>query len=183
MNFFTSDTHFGHTNILRYDSRPFQTITEHDAELIRRWNIVVQPADVVYHLGDFAWHRNVGDIEALLKCLHGTKILITGNHDEKAVSKAQGWAKVTPYHEVTIEEQKICLFHYRMVVWNRSHHGSWALHGHSHGTLPVLKTAKTLDVGTMCWSYSPVSFYEIKVEMDRRSFVPVDHHGVNEVQR
>ena len=179
MNWFTSDTHFGHANILKYDRRPFATIEEHDAALIRRWNAVVEPGDVVYHLGDFTWHSKVPDIERLLTQLHGTKILITGNHDEKTVSKAKGWVKVTPYHEVTIDGQKIVLFHYRMVVWNRSHHGSWALHGHSHGSLPQIMTAKTFDVGTMCWSYAPLSFPEVAEEMQKRTFVPVDAHGDN----
>lgn len=177
MEWFTSDTHWGHENVLRYDNRPFSSIEEHDEELIRRWNVCVQPGDIVYHLGDVAWHNKQVDVERLLKRLRGTKILICGNHDQKSVVKAEGWAKVTPYHEITIQGQKICLFHYRMTVWNRSHHGSWALHGHSHGTLPVSVTSKTLDVGTMCWSYAPVSFPEIATAMQGKIFVPVDAHG------
>lgn len=174
---FTSDTHWGHTNIIKYDNRPFASVYEHDEALITNWNAVVNPGDVVYHLGDVAWHRNVIDVECLLRKLHGTKILIQGNHDEKTVTKAKGWAKVCYYHEITVNGQKIVLFHYRMVVWNRSHHGSWALHGHSHGTLPVTTTAKTFDVGTMCWNYRPICFDEVAKEMDKRSFVPVDAHG------
>lgn len=176
MNWFTSDTHFGHANILKYDHRPFASITEHDEALIQNWNAVVSPGDVVYHLGDVAWHRHVPDIDLLLGRLHGTKILILGNHDEKTVARSKGWAKVTPYHEISVNGQKICLFHYRMVVWNRSHHGSWALHGHSHGTLPDNLQAKTFDVGTMCWGYRPISYEEVSEEMQRHSFVPVDAH-------
>jgi calcineurin-like phosphoesterase family protein len=184
MKWFTSDTHFGHANILKYDSRPFATIEEHDESLIERWNAVVSSGDVVYHLGDVAWHSRISmPIDMLLARLHGTKILILGNHDAGPVEKAKGWAKVTPYLEISEGGQKIVLFHYRMVVWNRSHHGSWALHGHSHGTLPVNLQAKTFDVGTMCWEYRPISFDEVAEEMQRHSFKPVDHHGVSEVQR
>ena len=53
MKWFTSDTHWGHANILKYDNRPFATIDEHDEELVRRWNAVVAPGDVVYHLNIF----------------------------------------------------------------------------------------------------------------------------------
>jgi calcineurin-like phosphoesterase family protein len=177
MYWFTSDTHFGHTNILKHDKgrfkRPWNTIQEHDEGLIERWNAVVQPGDVVYHLGDFAWHRDVFNIEVLLGRLHGTKILILGNHDEKTVAKAKGWAKVTPYHEISYgyNGQKIVLFHYRMTVWNQSHRGSWALHGHSHGMLPEIYTAKTFDVGTMCWGFRPISVSEVALEMSKRTFL------------
>lgn len=176
MHWFTSDTHFGHAKVLGYDSRPFATIEEHDEALIANWNAVVSPGDVVYHLGDVAWHHDVADMDVLLARLHGTKILILGNHDAKTVSKAKRWAKVTPYHEITINGQKIVLFHYRMVVWNCSHYGSWALHGHSHGTLPQNLNAKTFDVGTMCWNYRPISYDEVAHQMQQHKFTPVDHH-------
>ena len=177
MIWFTSDTHFGHANIIKYDARPFTSIEEHDEALARNWNACVGKADVIYHLGDFAWHRQVTDVDMLLARLHGTKILIFGNHDEKTVYKSRHWAKVTPYHELTVSGQKICLFHYRMVVWNRSHHGSWALHGHSHGTLPINLKAKTFDVGTMCWGYRPISYEQVAEEMAKHTFEPVDAHG------
>lgn len=50
--FFTSDLHFGHENVLRFDSRPFATVEEMDSELIRRWNAKVGRGDLVYVLGD-----------------------------------------------------------------------------------------------------------------------------------
>lgn len=178
MIWFTSDTHFGHANIIKYDGRPFSSIKEHDETLVRNWNSVVAPGDVVYHLGDVCWHHREIDIVALLASLHGTKILIKGNHDRsnKHVLRSTQWAKVCDYEEITYRDQRIVLFHYRMVVWNRSHHGAWALHGHSHGSLPINLAAKTFDVGTMCWGYMPISFDQVAKEMSRHSYVPVDGH-------
>lgn len=78
--FFTADTHFGHKNILQYEAahRPFKTIEEHDAELVKRWNSVVSPKDIVYHLGDFAFGvKNI----AIAAELNGRKRLVMGNHD------------------------------------------------------------------------------------------------------
>lgn len=80
--FVTSDSHFGHRGILSFPStkpyRQFETIEDHDEELIRRWNEGVGPKDTVYHLGDFCFgKRNI----ALAGRLNGHKRLIMGNHD------------------------------------------------------------------------------------------------------
>ena len=53
--FFTSDTHFGHQNILRFCDRPWATIAEHDQALIENWNDTVPEDAVVVHLGDFSY--------------------------------------------------------------------------------------------------------------------------------
>ena len=55
MNFYISDTHFSHANCLAFDNRPFKTVEEMDAEMIRRWNAVVNNVDLVYILGDLHW--------------------------------------------------------------------------------------------------------------------------------
>jgi calcineurin-like phosphoesterase family protein len=48
---------------------------ETHAELERRWNVVVPPDGVVYHLGDASFRRN-SETLALLKRLNGSKHLI-----------------------------------------------------------------------------------------------------------
>lgn len=180
MIWFTSDPHFGHRNIIQYSGRPFANLQAHDAALIANWNACVRPADVIYCLGDFAFYRKQEEVERLLARLNGTKFLITGNHDHEATRRAKGWAKVTPYHEISPvvdgAKQLICLYHYRMVVWNRNHYGSWALHGHSHGTLPKNFQSRTIDVGVDCYNYTPVSLAEVTLDMAAYSFTPVDGH-------
>lgn len=78
--FFTSDTHFGHKNILEYEkeARPFETVEEMNEHLIQSWNETVRAKDIVYHLGDFAFGAsNV----AIADRLNGNKRLVMGNHD------------------------------------------------------------------------------------------------------
>ena len=78
--FFTADTHFGHDNIIKYESalRPFATIEAHDEALISRWNAKVKPRDTVYHLGDVLFRLESFE---LLGRLNGVKRLVLGNHD------------------------------------------------------------------------------------------------------
>lgn len=78
---FTGDLHFGHENVLAFDNRPFATVDEMDAELIRRWNNKVGKGDLVYVLGDLIWKSRNNDAPALIKSLNGQIILIKGNHD------------------------------------------------------------------------------------------------------
>lgn len=87
----TSDTHFGHKNIMDYC--PWRTdwarsIEEHDARLIEAWNLVVAPEDVVFHLGDFALCKKER-IAEIRKQLHGKIHLALGNHDRSAKSMTE----------------------------------------------------------------------------------------------
>lgn len=79
--FITSDTHFGHTNIIKYCNRPFTSAEEMDEQLIKNWNSVVGPDDVVIHCGDFALYHDKEKIAEVVQRLNGRKILILGNHD------------------------------------------------------------------------------------------------------
>ena len=67
---FTSDTHFGHANIIRFCARPFESLGAIDAAMIANWNATVRPDDVVWHLGDFAV-RNARSPDEYLRRLNG----------------------------------------------------------------------------------------------------------------
>lgn len=78
-----ADTHFGHKNIIDYESRPFDNVEEMDNRIIELWNSVVAKDDLVYVLGDFTLSRKMDIIKSLANQLHGRKILIMGNHDTR----------------------------------------------------------------------------------------------------
>ena len=48
----TSDIHLQHKNIIKYCSRPFQTVDEMDEQIITNWNEVVKKNDTVFIIGD-----------------------------------------------------------------------------------------------------------------------------------
>ena len=79
-----ADTHFGHKNVIQYCERPFSSVEEMNEELIKKWNSVVKPDDIVYHLGDFSMTSNKEKVAELVACLNGRIVLIMGNHDQKS---------------------------------------------------------------------------------------------------
>ena len=78
--FVIGDTHFGHSNIIKYCNRPFRDVEEMDRVLIKNWNETVSNQDIVIHLGDFALCTRERAKE-ICSQLNGKKILIKGNHD------------------------------------------------------------------------------------------------------
>lgn len=78
-----ADTHFGHENIIKYESRPFNNVEEMNKQLIALWNSTVGKDDLVYILGDFTLSRRMDVIKNLVNALNGRKILIMGNHDTR----------------------------------------------------------------------------------------------------
>lgn len=149
-----------------------------DEALIENWNRCIKRNDRVYHLGDFSFY-NAKDTEVILRRLNGQKHLILGNHDRFASnSEVEKYFKsISQIKDIRVGKQRIVMCHYAMLSWNVMHHGSWMLHGHSHGSLAVDMTKKRMDVGVDAVpNLSPVNFDFIQAEMDKRVFVPVDHH-------
>lgn len=80
MNLYISDLHFGHSNVINFDKRPFSDTTEMDNAMIYLWNSRVSTDDNVYVIGDFSY-RSIHPAEWYLRQLKGHKHLIIGNHD------------------------------------------------------------------------------------------------------
>lgn len=171
MNWFTADTHFGHKNVIPYCNRPFASVEEMDAELIRRWNFLVKPDDVVFHLGDFAF---CGAIRAgiILSELNGLKVLIRGNHDRGYTDtkwKRLGFYEVKQSDFKTISGAPVRMSHFPFAgqeadtrdfsKYQLKDNGGWLLHGHVHEAWK--QQDKMINVGVDQWAYAPVSEEEI----------------------
>lgn len=162
MIFFTSDTHFGHSNIIRYCGRPFATKEEHDQALIDNWNAVVQPGDTVYHLGDFGF----GDSAYLRKLagkLRGQINLIRGNHDTNLSQMADrfGFIKDTHLLKTKINDTPLAIFlsHYPHRTWPHRPRNAYHLYGHVHNNMEPY--GLSFDVGVDCWNYAPLSLLQV----------------------
>lgn len=132
MNFYISDLHIGHENVLKHDGRLFKNTDEMASEIIRRWNSVVTFNDSVYVLGDFAW-KNIEGLEVLSQ-LVGKKYFILGNHDKltNEMRAYFGWVKDI----ATVEDNgvQVVLCHYPVAHWRNQYRGAVHLYGHIHNT-------------------------------------------------
>lgn len=174
--YFTSDTHFGHDDIIKFCHRPFKDVEEMNSELIRRWNEKVGPDDTIFHLGDFAFGGS--DIwNNILKQLNGHKILIIGNHDIKNLREGymQYFDYVGPQLLLNIEERSVYLNHYPFLCyggsWGSPKNAVYQLFGHVHSgpTSSGLDTERLVslfkyqyDVGVDNNNFTPISWSEVK---------------------
>lgn len=180
---FTSDTHFGHGNIITYSKRPFKTVEEMDEELINRWNERVGKGDLIFHLGDFLFKGGRERMEEILSRLNGQIHLVKGNHDRDVDRYKNKFVWIKDLAEVKVPDdeaeegkQRIILCHYAMRVWKNSHHGSWHLYGHSHGSLREDMNSRSFDIGVDMNGYAPVSYEEVKERMRGKRWEAIDHH-------
>jgi calcineurin-like phosphoesterase family protein len=69
--FFTSDLHFGHSNVINYSNRPFSSVEEMDQILVSNWNDVVTNKDRVIIAGDLAMRYSSDYAYNIVKKLKG----------------------------------------------------------------------------------------------------------------
>lgn len=178
MDFFISDTHFFHKNIIKYSNRPFSSVEEMNEQMILRWNQKVKDGDRVFHLGDFGFAPKA-KLQGVFDRLNGQKHLIRGNHDHDA-EKLYGWVWVKDMYEPKINGIKVVMCHYGMRVWNESHRGAIQLYGHSHGTLPG--NTQSMDVGVDTGNnFYPYSFDEVVAKLKTLpEYKLADYHGTTD---
>ena len=165
MNFYISDLHFGHANVIRHDERPFADVGEMDAAMMERWNAAVGKDDDVYVVGDFCY-RSGRTADWYLRRLAGRKHLIVGNHDwltlrnPKAVAM---FASVDSILEIEDGGRLVVLCHYPLAEWRNLLRGSWHVYGHIHNkrnaTWAFMRTfPHALNAAAPLNGYAPVPF-------------------------
>jgi len=133
MNFYISDIHAWHENVLTFDNRPFANLDEMHSTIKSNWNNIVTNNDTVYILGDFLWKYTDESIN-WVKSLNGNKRLIKGNHDKCHDTKFKNLFQViTPYEEINDEGIRVVLCHYPISLYNGHYHKAIHLYGHVHG--------------------------------------------------
>lgn len=170
MIWFTSDTHFGHANVLRFCDRPWESIEQMNKALVDNINARVAPSDTLYLLGDFSFKMPVEaarELRGKIRCrdIHW----VPGNHDKDWSQPAVAGTFVVepPITTLKLESgRKVVMCHYPIMDWPGLGHGSIHLHGHIHATKEYNEWNRALrllryDVGVDANDYAPVSIDEI----------------------
>jgi calcineurin-like phosphoesterase family protein len=188
---FTSDCHFNHDKPFIYNRRfGCDSREEYTELLIYLWNEAIKPTDIVFDLGDFIFQDGTGQKAwSILSRLNGIHYLLWGNHNS-GVKSVFGDQEHYPYKildkvifvdhyvEIVIDKQGIILCHYPIASWNDMMHGTWMLHGHSHGTFPDEQFGKMLDVGQDLFP-GLVTYEGVKSILDKREPKQLDFHTQN----
>lgn len=185
MLYFTSDLHFGHSNIVKFtDRNKVTTSEEHDNWLIDLWNKQVKKSDTVYVLGDISFAKFDRTAEIFSK-LNGAIFVVKGNHDRredldklKNLHLIQHWYE---YKEIKHNSNSICLFHFAIACWHKQGHGSWHLYGHSHGNYQ--QDGLCLDVGidsayNIFGEHRLFSYEDVQRIMQTKEVQVKDHHKI-----
>jgi calcineurin-like phosphoesterase family protein len=182
IDFFTSDCHYGHANIIKYCNRPFVSVEEMDRELIARYNAIVSYEHTVMFLGDVFICK--GERAAsIMKQLSGKKLLVLGNHDKSAAAMAAlGFDAVMETCTLHIAGRAVRASHFpyqgtpdhgyedggrankfadKQLKRNSSSKDEVLLHGHTHRLERVGKH-NMIHVGVDAWDYAPVSMTVIE---------------------
>jgi len=156
--FFTSDSHFGHDNIRKFCKRPFEDLHDMHKNFTENWNNVVGENSIVVHAGDLSLTTN---FERYIEQLNGNIILVQGNHDNVKESQLHHFDLVCDLLDLTIDKKYfVTVCHYPMLSWNKSHHGAWQLHGHTHTSENDIRDFR-MSVGVDANNYTPISWEDI----------------------
>jgi calcineurin-like phosphoesterase family protein len=197
MIYLSADTHYFHTRVIEYCSRPYGSVEEMNEDMVRKWNSVVKPEDTVYVLGDFSLAFRPVEIYSFR--LNGTRCLIPGNHDflhtfhkksrtkenqDKWIRKYEDYGWIVLPEQTTLDIPGLATFNLchhpyadydvtdknhgdKYEKWRPVDDGRILLHGHVH---EIFKTKR-----------SPKGTLMINCGVDVWNFTPVSIDQITEI--
>ncbi len=167
---FISDTHFGHSNMLKFKRddgtpvRDFKDTFEMDETMVQNWNSVVKDNDYVYHLGDVTF-RYDGYFNNIMSRLKGKKRMLVGNHDKLQNPNLFRWFEKVEYWK-GFPKENFTITHVPHII-DKIRDGEFNVHGHTHQTNEP--DPRHINVCVEVRDYTPVHMDTILEEIKQRS--------------
>jgi calcineurin-like phosphoesterase family protein len=156
--FVTSDTFLGRVRILNLTNRPFKNIKEMNEFIIKQWNTVVGPDDIVYHLGNLVWAPL--ETEELIIRLNGNIKLLLGDYDDAALETSKylkNKIEIIPVGFYKEPKTNTILSHWPMLDWPGKDEGVFHFHGHSLLKNPLdLQISNRVNACCDNWNFTPI---------------------------
>lgn len=159
-----ADNHWNHWNINKYCHRGYSTLEDMNSDMIKRWNRVVKPNDLVIHLGDIIFTKGASEeIKKILTQLNGRIVLVKGNHDRKSYAfyLANGIDFICERFEWVFNKKKILFVHSPHDITYRDYKTcNYILHGHSHEKGQFIhkrKNCKIVNLSVEQINYTPMN--------------------------
>jgi calcineurin-like phosphoesterase family protein len=197
---FTSDTHYNHSNIVSATTqwtdpvtcREFKSLEHMNTTLVNNINEVVDQDDILFHLGDWSFGGfefiQLFRDQIVCRNIH----IITGNHDhhiERNRDNIQSiFSSVNKYLDLDVSwdagKQRFALMHFPIASWNNMARGAIHLHGHVHFEANErIGEGKMMDVGVDGNNLYPINMFRVLSLMEEqpiKSMFKFDHHEVVE---
>lgn len=201
---FTSDTHYAHSNICKATSnwegkkgtRDFDSLEKMNSTIVDNINKRVGMNSYLFHAGDWSF-GGIDKIQEFSNRLVCDNIYLTfGNHDHfieknsdyNGVRVREYFSGVSDVLYITFRRtqhskpETIFMGHYAHLVWDKSHHGALHVFGHSHGTINNMAVGKSMDIGIdnafiEFGEYRPFSIWEVLKILDGKQKQHIDHHN------
>jgi calcineurin-like phosphoesterase family protein len=204
--YFTSDTHYGHSNICSATTkwenpegnvRQFSSLEEMNSTIINNINSVIKPSDILFHLGDWSF-GGFEQIQIFRDSIFCKNVhIITGNHDHHIENNKEGiqslFSSVNKYLNLVVKwnvgtplmgEQRFALMHFPIASWDNMARGAIHLHGHVHFEADKrIGMGKMMDVGVDGNELYPIEMGEVLKLMRNqpiKSMFTFDHHEIVE---
>jgi calcineurin-like phosphoesterase family protein len=178
INAVTADQHFGHMNIIEYESRPFTLMEEMVDHFVEQYNLVIEPYDTCLWLGD-AFFTPFDEALHIMDRLNGHKVIVRGNHDRSATWLAKAGFDLVfnePVHfQIAGRQARACHYPYwesrdpRHKAKNQDKYptkvkGEILVHGHIHGQDTI--RGNQIHVGVDARDYRPVLWESLEEEAE-----------------
>ena len=170
--FFTADWHLSSQFINKIYRRPFGSVLEMNAALIKNCNEIATSKDIVMHLGDFLIYGKDQGEQGLkinpnffIDKINATFINVEGNHDATNKTKSIGWFVQTNLGSVFPDVSMAHYPSYHAKIKDLVNPGWIHLCGHVHDKwkcfLDKERQVLNINVGVDVWNYKPVSESEL----------------------
>lgn len=202
--FFTSDTHYNHSNICRATTnwsnsdmtRDFHSLGEMNDNLVTNINETVGEDDILIHMGDFSFggFEYIEEFRNRINCknIH----LFLGNHDHHIENNRNNirniFSSVQHYDRLIVKKPDpfiknklnhftfVCM-HFPIASWDGMNRGVIHIHGHVHLSNKLrIGNGKSIDVGVDGNNLTPISLEQVIYLMGKQDInklsLPKDHH-------